>query len=67
MKWANNRYGETRIAKLVWVDLEEKVCWLCGGKDPDTEIETNAETPGGKRCKTKTVSVHTGCHMDMVP
>jgi len=44
-----------------------KVCWLCGGTEPepDSKIITECETPGGKSCKPKKVDVHFSCYMDM--
>ena len=40
-------------------------CWLCGGDDPDTTINVECETPGGKHCKPKDVKVHYSCYMDI--
>jgi hypothetical protein len=47
--------------------LSEVRCWLCGGRNPDTKIYVERETPGGKPCPEKQVEVHFSCYMDIAP
>lgn len=47
------------------MNVEQELCWLCGGEGADTTVVTERETPGGKQCPPKDVRVHFGCLMDM--
>lgn len=44
--------------------LSKKECWLCGEIGSEVEIETNLDTPGGKRVRKKFVPVHLSCYME---
>ena len=41
------------------------LCWLCGKPSANLKAVVGCDTPGGKPCKPKWVTVHLGCWNDM--
>ncbi len=63
--WAIPEFINNNKKLIMKMIAEGRKCWLCGKGKANTVIGTCCETPGGKPCKEKKVTVHWGCYMDM--
>lgn len=62
--WISAARGIITLVKNPSILNKEK-CWLCGGSHPETVINVECETPGGRACDPHDVQVHFSCYMEV--